>query len=50
MVQKDYGIKKRPITARNPKANGIVEIIHQAIGHMIHTFCVHKMDLDKEDP
>jgi hypothetical protein len=38
MIQRDYGITKRPITARNPQANGIVEIIHQTIGNMLRTF------------
>eukprot|EP00957_Ditylum_brightwellii_P132532 10107098-Ditylum_brightwellii.AAC.1 len=31
MIQRDYGITKRPITAQNPKANRIVERIHQTI-------------------
>jgi transposase InsO family protein len=37
MIQRDYGITKRPITAQNPQANGIVEI-HQTIGNMLRTF------------
>ena len=31
MVQKDYGIKKKPITTRNPQADSILEWIHQTI-------------------
>eukprot|EP00957_Ditylum_brightwellii_P176889 13473983-Ditylum_brightwellii.AAC.1 len=31
MIQKDYGITKRLITAQNPQANEIVERIHQTI-------------------
>ena len=50
MVRKDYGIKKKPITTRNPQANGIIERIHQTIGHMICTFCFRKMILDKDGP
>ena len=38
MVQQDYGIKTRPITARNPQANAILERVHQTIGNMIRTF------------
>ena len=38
MVQDDYGIKKKPITKRNPKENTIVERVHQTIGKMIRTF------------
>ena len=50
MILKDYGFKKRPITSRNPQANSIVEMIHQTIGNMICTFCIHETDLDKYDP
>eukprot|EP00957_Ditylum_brightwellii_P156804 11934801-Ditylum_brightwellii.AAC.1 len=50
MIQRDYGVTKRSITAQNPQANGIVERIHQAIGNMICTFCVRFTELDKEDP
>eukprot|EP00957_Ditylum_brightwellii_P185947 14156457-Ditylum_brightwellii.AAC.1 len=49
MVQRDYGVTKRPITAQNPQANGIVEMIHQTIGNMLCTFCIHSTKLDKED-
>eukprot|EP00957_Ditylum_brightwellii_P157155 11961425-Ditylum_brightwellii.AAC.1 len=28
MIASDYGVKKRPITARNPQANNIIERIH----------------------
>ena len=38
MIQKDYGLIKKPITTRNPQANGIIERIHQTIGNMIQTF------------
>eukprot|EP00957_Ditylum_brightwellii_P146502 11153970-Ditylum_brightwellii.AAC.1 len=31
MIQRDYGVTKHPITARNPQANGIVERINQTI-------------------
>jgi len=29
----DYGIKRKPITVRNPQANAIVERVHQVIGN-----------------
>jgi transposase InsO family protein len=38
MVEKDYGITKRPITKRNPRANAMIERIHQTIGNIIRTF------------
>ena len=48
MVRDDYGVKARPITARNPQANSILERIHQTIGNMLRTFEVQ--DSDEADP
>ena len=48
MLVTDYGIKKKPITKRNPQANAIVERVHQTIGNMIRTFQVQY--LDEDDP
>ena len=51
MIVDEYGIKKKPITKRNPQANAIVERVHQTIGNMIRTFEVQDIeDLDEEDP
>ena len=38
MVREDYGVMTKPITARNPQANSIIERVHQTIGNMIRTF------------
>ncbi len=35
MLQNDYGIKRRPITTRNPQANSMVERAHQTIHNLI---------------
>ena len=40
MCQNDYGLKRKPITTRNPESNAIIERIHQAIGNIIRTFDV----------
>ena len=40
MVQEDYMVVPKPITKRNPQANGIVERVHQTIGNMVRTFSV----------
>ena len=40
MCQNDYGLKRKPITARNPQSNVIIERIHQTIGNIIRTFDV----------
>ena len=51
MIQDDYGIKKKPITKRNPQANAIVGRVHQIIGNMSRTFEVQEdPDLDGSDP
>ena len=50
MIVNDYGIKKKPITVRNPQANAIIERVHQTIGNMIRTFETHEITLDKNDP
>ena len=50
MIACDYGIIRKPITARNLQANGIIEIIHQTIENMVRTFQAHEEDLDEENP
>ena len=51
MLIRDYGIKYKPTSVRNPQANAIVERVHQTIGNMIRTFQVYDNDeLDDEDP
>jgi transposase InsO family protein len=46
----DHGVKKKPITTRNPQANAIVEQVHQTIGNIIQTFELHENYLDEHDP
>ena len=53
MIKKDYGVKVKPITTRNPQANAmIVERVHQTIGNsMIRTFELYDNDgIDDDDP
>ena len=37
MCQHDYGLKRKPITTRNPQSNAIIERIHKTIGNIIRT-------------
>ena len=46
----DYGLTTRPITARNPQANSIIERVHQTLGNIIRTMELYKQELDKENP
>ena len=50
MLKNDYGIKRKPITVRNPQANAIVERIHQVIGNIIRTFELQDNYLDEDNP
>jgi transposase InsO family protein len=50
MITNDYGIKKKPISARNPQANAIIERVHQVIGNIIRTFELQENYLDEDDP
>ena len=40
----------KPITSRNPKANAILERVHQTIGNILRTFKVQNMVMDDENP
>ena len=40
MCHNDYGLKRKPVTTRNPQSNAIIERIHQTIGNIIRTFDV----------
>ena len=40
MCHNDYGLKRKPITTRNPQSNVIIERIHKTIRNIIRTFDV----------
>ena len=40
ICQNDSGLKRKPITTRNPQSNAIIERIHQTIRNIIRTFDV----------
>ena len=40
MCHNEYGLKRKPITTRNPQSNAIIERIHQNIRNIIHRFDV----------
>eukprot|EP00957_Ditylum_brightwellii_P073470 5583062-Ditylum_brightwellii.AAC.1 len=50
MIDSDYGVNEKPITARNPQADSIIERIQQTIGNMIRSFEVHDTNIDEKDP
>ena len=40
MCHNDYGLKRKPITTRNPQSNAFIKRINQTIGNTIGTFDV----------
>ena len=50
MIKDDYGVTRKPITARNPQANAVLERIHQTLGNIIRTYQLHQMEVDETDP
>ena len=40
MCHNDYGLKRKPITNRNPQSNAIIKCIHQTIGNIVRTLDV----------
>ena len=40
MCQNEYGLKRKPITTRDPQSNAIIKRINQNIGNIIRTFDV----------
>ena len=51
MIKTDYGVTCKPITARNPQANSVLERIHQTLGNILRTYQVHSNpDLEEDDP
>jgi hypothetical protein len=39
---KSYGIKRKPTKVKNPRGNGILERVHQVLGHML---CTAEIDM-----
>jgi len=51
MARDDYGLKRKPITTRNPQANAMIERAHQTLGNIIRMFTTNdEVELDAQDP
>ena len=51
MMKNDCGIKRKPITVRNPQANATIERMHQTSGNGLRCLQMHNRDgLDESDP
>ena len=49
MINRDYNIKRKPITVRNPQSNAIVERVHQTLGNMLQTFDIPTENFTQEE-
>lgn len=45
-----FGIKKKPITTKNPQSNAIIERMHQTLGDMLRIYDLDKAMFDDKDP
>ena len=46
----EYGLTTKPITARNPQANSIIERVHQTLGNILRTMELYDQNLDETNP
>ena len=50
MIENEYGIKTKPASPGKPQANSTVEIIHQVLGNLVHTYNLQETYVDDADP
>ena len=46
---KDFAVKPKPTTIKNPQSNGIVERVHQVFGNMVQTHSLKNYMFDEVD-
>ena len=49
LIENKYGIKNKPASPDNPQANAIIEIIHQVLGNLAHTYNIQETYIDDAD-
>ena len=47
-IFKNYGVKPKPTTIKNPQANGIVERVHQVLSNMLRASNIKNLQLDEK--
>ena len=50
LIEREFGIKSKCATIENPQANSVLEIIHQVIVNLVHTFDLQNNYPDKDEP
>ena len=49
-IFKDYGIRRKPTTIKNPQANSILERVHQVVANMLRCKNIPDLTVNTEDP
>ena len=49
LLCKQYGLKHKPTTKKNPQGNSILERIHQVVANMLRSFDLDNQELDEHD-
>ncbi len=49
LIKDIYKIKAKPITVKNPRANLVLERVHQVLANMLRTFELEEREIDEED-
>ena len=50
LIEKEYQLKAKPSSVRNPRANAIIERVHGVVGDMIRTTDTDSIDEKDKDP
>ena len=50
LIENEYGIKTKSASPGNPQVNAIVEIIHQVLGNLLHTYNLQETYVDDAYP
>ena len=50
LIEKEYVIKIKSDSSRNPQVNSTVDRIHQVIGNLVRTYDPHGIYVDEADP
>ena len=48
LIEKEYGIKSKPILSGNKTSNATLEIIHPVLDNLLHTYNINDTYTDKD--
>ena len=50
MIENEYGIKTKPASSGNQKANATIERLHQILGNLVRTYNLQETYVDDTHP